>query len=53
MVSSGAYHSPPAAVVRLNIWSTDVHSQAISSWLKLPASIWSSGEYFCPAVLPA
>ncbi len=53
MASSGPHHSPPPGVVRLTRLSIDVHSHATSRSLKLPASIWSSGEYFVPAMSPA
>ena len=53
MVASGADHSPPPGVVMLTCRSTDVHSQASSRSAKLPASIWSSGEYFFPPMSPA
>ena len=53
MVSSGAHHSLPSGIVRLTMASTDCQRQAISRSLKLVPSIWSSGEYFWPAMLPA
>ena len=53
MVSSGAHHSLPSGIVRLTMASTDSQRHAISRSSKLVASIWSSGEYFWPAMLPA
>ena len=53
MAPSGARHSPPPGVDRLSTASAEVHSHATSSRSKLPASIWSSGEYFVPAMSPA
>ena len=49
MTSDGARHSPPPGVVMLTRASADCQRQAISRSPKLPASIWSRGEYL---VLP-
>ncbi len=46
MTSDRARHSPPPGVVMLTQASADCQVQAISRSPKLPASIWSRGEYF-------